>query len=240
MAIKAGAALDNYTRTKEQWMNHHPDYSHPDYDDLFDQVAGDEKDEGYTPRERPPVDIAAELRRNRQFYDEGYERARALITSRVKPDEVSMETTAPKATPKAPSPEKKAPPSPGPKKLRPRVRLVDPPSTAREQQPQTVHLPGAKGELLHHWEKQQITWTVQLTGQEVKSGFKINLIRVQAWKQADGNLETIKGPGCGFSLGKKEAEALIGALQAGLKKIKRKEFDPKKEGNFVPFKRDKR
>lgn len=239
MAIKAKAALGNYPRIKEQWMNHHPDYSHPDYDDLFHQVVGDEKDESYTPRERPTLDIAAEMRRQRQLDEEGYERARSLIASRVKPDEVSMETTVPKATPKAHSREDKAPPSSGPKKPRPRHRLAGPASTAREQQPPTIHLPGAKGELLHHWEKQQITWTVQLSAQEMQTGFKINLIRIQPWKQADGHLETIKGPGCGFSLGTKEAEALIGALQAGLRKIKCKEFDPKKEGNFVPFKRDK-
>ena len=217
-------------------MNHHPDYSHPDYDDLFHQLIGDEKNEGYTPRERPAVDIAAELRRQRQLNEEGYERALALIASRVKPDEASMESTVPKATPKAHSREDKATPSPGPKRPRPRLRLAGTESTAREQQPQTIHLPGAKGELLHHWEKQQITWTVQLSAQELQTGFKISLIRIQPWKETDGHLVVINGTGCGLSLGTKEAEALIGALQVGLKKIKSKEFDPKKEGNFVPCK----
>lgn len=240
MAIKAGAALGNYPRIKEQWMNHHPDYSNPDYDDLFHQLVGDEKDEGYTPRERPALDIAAEIRKQRQLEEEGYERARALIASRVKPEGVSTETTVRRATPTAPSREEKAPPSPGPKRPRTRVRLAGPASTAREQRPPTIQLPGAKGELLHHWEKQQITWTVQLSAQEMESGFKINLIRIQPWKQADEHLVTINGPGCGLSLGTKEAKALIGALQTGLKKIESKEFNPRKEGNFVPYKRNEK
>jgi hypothetical protein len=101
-------------------------------------------------------------------------------------------------------------------------------------------LPGAKGELLHHWEKQKVTWTVQLTAQEMQTGFKVSLIRIQPWEQADGHLVVINGPGCGLSLGTKEAEVLIGALQAGLKKIKSKEFDPRKEGNFAPYQRDQK
>jgi hypothetical protein len=215
-------------------MNHYPDY-----DDLFDGLeAADEKDEGYTPRDRP-VDVAAELRRNAQAIEKGYERAMALIAKRTKRTEV--------ATKKAPSNATKetaragaVPRRPDTGKSRPRLAPENPVSTAENQPLPATDLPGTKGQLLHHWEKKGVTWTVHLVAMELQTGFKITLIRVQSWKEAQGKWDTIKGPGCGFSLGPKEAEMLIGALQAGLRKIKSKEFDPRKEGNYVPYQQDQK
>jgi hypothetical protein len=216
-------------------MNHHPDY-----DDLFDGMeTADEKDEGYTPRERP-VDVAADLRRNAQAVEEGYERALALIEKKAKRREELTAKKAPSTATKETARAGDVPRRPDSGKSRPRVTPETPASPAGNQPPPATDLPGTKGQLLHHWEKKGVTWTVHLVASELQTGFKIILIRVQPWKRDLGLWETIKGPGCGFSMGPKEAETFIGALQAGLKKIKSKEFDPRMEGNFVPYQRDQK
>lgn len=185
---------------------------HPDYHDRLDCMeAADDKDEGYAPRERP-FDVAAYMRKQREMEVGAAEKIQASYQERVK--------------------------------RRAELKKKWTPSDAAKETGRadvTTGLPtGAKGQPLLDWEKKGVTWTVQLVAQELPTGFKISLIRIQPWRQTDGHLVVINGPGCGLSLGTKEAEALIGALQAGVKKIKSKEFNPRVEGNFVPCKRNQK
>lgn len=216
-------------------MNHHPDY-----DDLFDGMeAADEKDEGYTPRERP-VDVAAYIRRQRELEEGVAERIRASYQEKAKRRAAPTTKTAPSNATKETARAATVQCRPNTGKPFPGAAPESLASTTGNQASPATGLAGAKGEFLLEWEKKGVIWTVQLFGQELQKGFKISLLRLQPWKEVEGHRVTINGPGCGFSLGTKEAEALIGALQAGVKKIKSKEFDPRKEGNFVPYQRDQK